>query len=93
MSGKLLGAELNDIARMAEGRRLKKSRRIETKKEERGRVVMGRNMIQKKRQDSVQGRDVERLVVRGGGQSEPGEVIEYSCPNCYKMLPSTLRTR
>ena len=65
MSGKLLGAELNDIARMAEGRRLKKSRWIEAEKEEWGRVVMGRNMIQKKRQDSVQGRDVERLVVRG----------------------------
>ena len=93
MSGKLLGAELNDIARMAEGRRLKKSRWIEAEKEEGGRVVMGRNMIQKKRQDSVQGRDVERLVVRGGGQSKPREVMEYSCPNCYKMLPSTLRTR
>ena len=45
MSGKLLGAELNDIARMAEGRRLKKSRWIEAEKEEGGRVVMGRNMI------------------------------------------------
>jgi len=54
---------------------------------------MGRSSKQKKRQDSVQGRDGERLVVGGGGQSEPAEVIEYSCPNCYKMLPSTLRTR
>ena len=50
---------------MAEARRLKKPRQIEAEKEEGGRVVMGRNMIQKKRQDSVQGRDVERLVVRG----------------------------
>ena len=54
-----------EIARMAEARRLKKPRQIEAEKEEGGRVVMGRNMIQKKRQDSVQGRDVERLVVRG----------------------------
>ena len=49
---------------------------------------MGRNMIKTKRQDSVQGRDCERLVVGGGGQSKPGEVIEYSCANCYKVLPN-----
>ena len=82
MSGKLLGAELNDGGGAA-------AEEIMAEKEEGGRVVMGKNMIQKKRQDSVQGRDVEMLVVGGGGQSKPGEVMVYSCPNCYKMLPST----
>ena len=77
-----------EIGGMAEARRLK----IEAEKEE-ARVEMGRSSKQKKRQGSVLGRDGERLVVGGGGQSEPAEVIEYSCPNCYKMLPSTLRTR
>ena len=33
----------------AEGRRLKKSRQTEAEKGERGRVVVGRNMIKKKR--------------------------------------------
>ena len=60
---------------MAEGRRLKKPRQIEAEKEEGGRVVVGRNMIKKKRPDSVKGRDGERLVVGGGGQSKPGEVM------------------
>ena len=50
-----LGAK--EIARMAEARRLKKPLKIEAEKEEGERVVIGRNMIQKKRQDSVQGRD------------------------------------
>ena len=82
---------------MAEGRRLKKPRQIEAEKEQGGEGGGGdgedKIKIKKKRPDSVKGRDGERLVVGGGGQSEPAEVIEYSCPNCYKMLPSTLRTR
>ena len=49
----------SEIARMAEGQRLKKQRRIEAEKEEGRRVVVGRKTIQ----DSVQGRDGERLVV------------------------------
>ena len=74
-----------EIARMAEARRLKKPRQIEAEKEEGGRVVMGRNMIQKTRQDSVQGRDGD---VGSGGRSKSGERMYYSCPNCSKMLPS-----
>ena len=72
-----------EIGRMAEARRLK----IEAEKEGE-RVEMGRSSKQKKRQDSVLGRDGERLVVGGGGQSKPGETMEYSCPNCSTMLPS-----